>query len=177
MLIRGQCAATLSSRSVKAWLRIDLKRVYLISKVIIAFYGRNGRNAMIRVGSSTSNDGNDNLLCGTVNSYEGDGLASIQRRVQCKERLWGRYVDVQRPTSGNLEICEAEIYNGQCRGVIQIKPQYCTSSNVCCRNACRYTVQPVQRKHSVWQRRPRPLRSTNVWSQSRHNWIQQCVEA
>ena len=125
MLIRGQCAATRSSQPVKAWLRIDLKRVYLISKVIITFYAETGRNARIRVGSSTSNDGNDNLLCGTVNNYVYT-LASIQRTVQCKERLWGRYVNVQRQTSGNLEICEVAIYNGQCRGVIQIKPQYCT---------------------------------------------------
>ena len=123
-LIRRQCAGSRSSQPVKAWLQIDLKKVYLISKVIITFYRGIGRKAMIRVGSSTSNDGNDNLLCGTVKDYGGSSLASIQRTVQCKERLWGRYVNVQRPNSGNLEICEAEIYNGQCRGVIQIKLQY-----------------------------------------------------
>ena len=111
-LVWKQCTASQSSSRVNAWLRIDLKRAYLISKVIITFYNRAGRNAMIRVGSRISNDGNDNLLCGTVKGYSGSSLASIQRTVQCKEKLWGRYVNVQRPTSGNLEICEVEIYNG-----------------------------------------------------------------
>ena len=108
------CAASKSSSSVRAWLRIDLQNVYLINEVIVTFFGSTGRNAMIRVGSNMSNDGNDNLLCGTVEDYTGPAKRdNVQRTVQCKERLWGRYVNVHRqPAAITLEICEVEIYTG-----------------------------------------------------------------
>ena len=110
----AHCAASNSSSSVRTWLRIDLQNVYLINEVIVTFYGSTGRNAMIRVGSNTSNDGNDNLLCGTVEDYTVSTVVgvNVQRTVQCKERLWGRYVNVQRQVAQNLEICEVEIYTG-----------------------------------------------------------------
>ena len=114
---KKNCASSKASASVRSWLRIDLQSVYLISKVVVTFYGSTGRKTIIRVGSSTSNDGNDNLLCGTVNNYGDNGKNSKQRTVKCRERLWGRYVNLQRPTTGipkstgNLEICEVEIYN------------------------------------------------------------------
>ena len=108
----SQCATPTSSTSVRAWLRIDLRDVYLITKVVVTFYGISGRKAMIRVGSSTSNDGNNNLLCGTVDDYGDGGTISTPRTVECKERLWGRYVNVQRAMQGLLRICEVEIYNG-----------------------------------------------------------------
>ena len=112
-LIKNQCAASRSSSSVRAWFRIDLQNVYLVSEVVITFYGPTGRNAMIRVGSSTSNDGNDNLLCGTVEDYTNyENRTNVQRSVQCKERLWGRYVNVQRQIEDNLAICEVEIFTG-----------------------------------------------------------------
>ena len=107
-----QCAASTSATSVNAWLRIDLQDVYLISKVVVTFHGTAGKNAVIHVGSSTSNDGNDNLLCGTVGNYSGIGRTPALRILECNERLWGRYVTVQRQNPGNLEICEVEIYNG-----------------------------------------------------------------
>ena len=111
-LIKNQCAASQSS-SVRTWLRIDLQNVYIINEVIITFYGSTGRNALIRVGSNTSNDGNDNLLCGTVEDYTDYRFrVNVQRTVQCKERLWGRYVNVQRQVAQNLEICEVEIFTG-----------------------------------------------------------------
>ena len=107
------CAASRSSPSVRAWLRIDLQNVYLINEVIVTFYGSTGRKAMIRVGSNTSNDGNDNLLCGTIEDYTDFAeRVNVQRTVQCDERLWGRYVNVQRQTAQNLEICEVEIFTG-----------------------------------------------------------------
>ena len=109
----AHCAASKSSSSVRTWLRIDLQNVYLINEVIVTFFGSTGRNALIRVGSNTSNDGNDNLLCGTVETYtDFANRVNVQRTVQCKERLWGRYVNVQRQTAQNLEICEVEIYTG-----------------------------------------------------------------
>ena len=120
-LNKGYCAASKTSSSVKSWLRIDLESVYLINKVVVTFYGSTGRNTTIHVGSSTSNDGNDNPLCGTVEDYADSGRTSIQRTVMCKERLWGRYVNLQRPTTGirgstgNQEICEVEIYNSECQ--------------------------------------------------------------
>ena len=112
-LIKNQCAASQSSSSVRTWLRIDLQNVYLINEVIVTFFGSTGRNALIRVGSNTSNDGNDNLLCGTVEDYtDFANKVNVQRTVQCNERLWGRYVNVQRQIAQNLEICEVEIYTG-----------------------------------------------------------------
>ena len=109
----SQCATPTSSTSVRAWLRIDLRDVYLITKVVVTFYGTNGRKAVIHVGSSTSIDGNDNLLCGTVDDYGDSGNIPTPRTVECNERLWGRYVNVQRAnTQGLLRICEVEIYNG-----------------------------------------------------------------
>ena len=109
----AHCAASKSSSSVRTWLRIDLQNVYLINEVIITFYGSTGGNSLIRVGSNTSNDGNDNLLCGTVKAYtDFRNKVNVQRTVQCKERLWGRYVNVQRQVAQNLEICEVEIFTG-----------------------------------------------------------------
>ena len=109
----AHCAASKSSSSVRTWLRIDLQNVYLINEIIVTFFGSTGGNAMIRVGSNTSNDGNDNLLCGTVEDYtDFANSVNVQRTVQCKERLWGRYVNVQRQFAQNLEICEVEIYIG-----------------------------------------------------------------
>ena len=109
----AHCAASSSSSSVRTWLRIDLQNVYLINEVIVTFNGSTGRKAMIRVGSNTSNDGNDNLLCGTIEDYtDFADRVNVQRTVHCDERLWGRYVNVQRQTAENLEICEVEIYTG-----------------------------------------------------------------
>ena len=111
-LDRLRCAASPSSTSFRAWLRIDLHDVYLISEVVVTFYGTTGRNAEIRVGSRTSSDGNDNLLCGTIDNYSDNGKISKSRTVMCKERLWGRYVNVEGQNTSNLDICEVEIYNG-----------------------------------------------------------------
>ena len=120
LLAKNKCAASKASSSVRSWLRIDLQIVYLINKVVVTFYGTTGSRTIIRVGSNTSNDGNDNLLCGTVENYAGWIPRPTKRTVMCKERLWGRYVNLQRPTTGiqgstgNLEICEVEIYNSEC---------------------------------------------------------------
>ena len=88
--------------------------------MVVTFYGTSGSRTIIRVGSNASNDGNDNLLCGTVENYTAWIPRPIKRTVMCKERLWGRYVNLQRPTTGirgstgNLEICEVDIYNSEC---------------------------------------------------------------
>ena len=114
-LILSQCAASQTRSSVRPWLRVDLQSVYLINKVVITFYGSTGRRTIIRVGSSTSNDGNGNLLCGTVGNYGNPSRKSRQRKVMCKERLWGKFVNLQRLIAGRratFEICEVEIYNG-----------------------------------------------------------------
>ena len=111
-LNRSQCAASMSSTSFRAWLRIDLHDVYLISEVVVTFYGTTGRNVQILVGSRASNDGNDNMLCGTIDNYRDNGTIPTSRAVECKERLWGRYVNVQGQNTTNLEICEVAIYNG-----------------------------------------------------------------
>ena len=118
ILILSQCAASETRSSVRPWLRVDLQSVYLINKVVVMFYGSTGRRTIIRVGSSTSNDGNGNLLCGTVGNYVNPSRKSIQRKVMCKERLWGKFVNLQRLIAGTsrrrvtFEICEVEIYNG-----------------------------------------------------------------
>ena len=107
------CAASTPSETVTAWLRIDLQKVYLINKVVVTFYGGTGRKAIIRVGSTTTNNGNDNLLCGTVENYRDANRVPTPRTVECQERLWGRYVSIHRPIRYTLMVCEVEVYNGQ----------------------------------------------------------------
>jgi hypothetical protein len=76
------------------------------------------------VGSGTSSDGNNNLLCGTVEDYGDWGRKSRQRTVTCGERLWGRHIILRRPTKNtttstvSLKICEVEIYNDLAVGIL-----------------------------------------------------------
>ena len=75
----AHCAASKSSSSVRTW--------YLINEVIVTFYGSTGRKAMIRVGSNTSNDGNDNVLCGTIEDYtDYANRVNVQRTVHAVRR-------------------------------------------------------------------------------------------
>ena len=57
------CAST--KRGDNPWVLLDLKKAYLVSLVRVINFGTPGNNVAVRVGNS-SNNGNDNYLCGNV---------------------------------------------------------------------------------------------------------------
>ncbi|XP_065834706.1 uncharacterized protein [Oscarella lobularis] len=99
------CAAT--NPSMDPWLRVDLKTAYLISSVETSFYGDRGNGAVVRIGSDLTNDGNNNLLCGTVPNRN-NGKTIWTTTIVCSPSLWGRYINVQKifPNNFYLSLCE-----------------------------------------------------------------------
>ena len=52
------------SQGKNPWVQLDLKKVYLVSLVRAIIYGRSGKNVVVRVGNSLTNNGSDNHQCG-----------------------------------------------------------------------------------------------------------------
>ena len=109
------CAST--NRSDNPWVRLDLKKAYLVSLVRAIIYGSTGQNVVVRVGSSLTNSGNDNYQCGTVpipDDYPPTTTA-YWRDVPCSPPVWGRYINFDRTWQNHyLEICEVAFKYGQC---------------------------------------------------------------
>ena len=99
------CAATLKSTS--PWLRVDLKTAYLITGVEASFWQTRGNGAIVRIGSSLTNNGNVNPKCGQPISNSRTGTWT---RTACSPPLWGRYINVQKKsrsrTESYLSVCE-----------------------------------------------------------------------
>ena len=109
-LVGGDCAAT--AFSLNPWLRVDLQKEYLVSRVRIIPIGNRGENVYVHVGNSLTNDGNDNHECGKA-PYDGDSSNAIWRDVSCSPPVWGRYINLQRiVTNVILHICEVAFNYG-----------------------------------------------------------------
>ena len=98
------------------WLAIDLKEVFLISKVRATFRYESGTNATVFVGNNPSvTDGRDDYECG------GRWLTNVMRAPHfhnfvCQPPWWASHVSVQRNYFGSgildkvFHICEVEVY-------------------------------------------------------------------
>ena len=109
------CAST--NQGDNPWVRLDLKKAYLVSLVRAIIFGTTGQNVVVRVGNNLTNDGNDNHQCGTVpvpDKYATTTTA-YWRDVPCSPPVWGRYINFARTWQNHyLEICEVAFRYGQC---------------------------------------------------------------
>ena len=107
------CAST--NQGDNPWVRLDLKKAYLVSLVRVIIYGSTGQNVVVRVGNSLTNNGNDNHQCGTVavpDVYRTTTTA-YWRDVACSPPVWGRYINFDRTKQNHyLAICEAAFEYG-----------------------------------------------------------------
>ena len=70
LLPGSTCAST--NQGDDPWVRLDLKKAYLVSLVRVIIFGSSGENVAVRVGNSLTNNGNDNHQCGMVVYVLGD---------------------------------------------------------------------------------------------------------
>lgn len=111
------CAGT--SRGTNPWLRIDLKKTYLVSIVRAIIYGSSGQNVTVHVGNNLTNDGNDNHLCGSPVFDSSTRFAAVWKDVTCMPPVWGRYINFQRTVvSHYLEICEVSFKYGHLSSIL-----------------------------------------------------------
>ena len=111
----SMCAST--NQGDNPWVRLDLKKAYLVSLVRAIIFGSTGENVAVQVGNSLTNNGNDNYQCGTVpvpDDYPPTRMA-YWRDVPCSPPVWGRYINFNRTKQNHfLEICEVAFRYGQC---------------------------------------------------------------
>ncbi|KAA0723996.1 Fucolectin-4 Precursor [Triplophysa tibetana] len=96
-----------SGSNTNPWWRLDLLKVYNISKVIITAHKFDEvSGAEIRIGNSLENNGNNNLICAvTPNPLPGRTIT-----YSCGVMV-GRYVNLILPgRTGYLALCELEVY-------------------------------------------------------------------
>ena len=109
-LVGTDCAAT--TISLNPWLRVDLQKEYLVSRVRIIPMGDRGENVYVYVGNSLTNDGNDNHNCGKA-PYDGFSSNAIWRDVRCSPPVWGRYINLQRIVTNHIvHVCEVAFNYG-----------------------------------------------------------------
>ena len=109
-LFGADCAATLMSAN--PWLRVDLQKEYLVSRIRAIPIGDRGENVYVHVGNSLTNNGNDNHECGKA-PYDSSSSAAIWRDVSCSPPVWGRYINLQRIVTNHiLMVCEVAFNYG-----------------------------------------------------------------
>ena len=109
-LVGTDCAGTKSS--LNPWLRVDLQKEYLVSRVRIIPISDRGENVYVHVGNSLTNDGNDNHECGKA-QYFGTFTIATWRDVSCSPPVWGRYINLQRMVINHiLHVCEVAFNYG-----------------------------------------------------------------
>ena len=110
----SMCGST--NQGDNPWVRIVMKKSYLVSLVRVIIYGNTGQSVAVRVGNSLRNKGNNNYLCGNV-PYNGTGSENRKatwRDIFCLPSQWGRYINFDRTVRyHNLEICEVAFKYGQ----------------------------------------------------------------
>ena len=78
---------------------------YLITSVEASFWLNRGDGAIVRIGSNSTNNGNNNVQCSQPisNSATGKWITTV-----CSRPLWGRYINVQKisSTKSYLSVCE-----------------------------------------------------------------------
>ena len=109
-LFGTDCAGTKNSDD--PWLRIDLQKEYFVSRVRIVPIGDRGENLYAHVGNSLTNYGNDNHECGKA-PYDGPSDIATWRDVNCRQPVWGRYINLQRIVKNHiLHVCEVAFNYG-----------------------------------------------------------------
>ena len=105
------CAST--NRGDNPWVRLDLKKAYLVSLVRVIIFGSTSQNVTVRVGNNLTNNGNDNHQCGMVVYNENNNRNAVWRDVTCLQPVWGSYINFDRTWQYHyLEICEAAFEYG-----------------------------------------------------------------
>ena len=110
-LVGTDCAG--SKRSLNPWLRVDLQKKYLVSRVRAILFADRGKNVFVHVGNSLTNDGNDNHECGKAPYDSSNNFNAIWRDVSCSPPVWGRYINLQRIVTNHiLMVCEVAFNYG-----------------------------------------------------------------
>ncbi|XP_075125787.1 fucolectin-4-like [Leptodactylus fuscus] len=104
----GSCSHTHDDLS--PWWRVDLLKSYRIGHISITnrgdCCGNRLRGAIILVGNSLANNGNDNPRCAVVTTI----LDGETQTFQCNDMV-GRYVNIYLPGKQDyLQLCEVEVY-------------------------------------------------------------------
>ncbi|XP_072364003.1 fucolectin-like [Scyliorhinus torazame] len=93
----------------KPWWSLDLFREEAILSVKITnrqdCCAERLNDAEVRVGTSFHNHGNDNPICGTIQS-----LAAGATKIFNCHGMTGRFINIVRKNRGILTICECEVY-------------------------------------------------------------------
>ena len=105
--IEAQCASTISG--LDPFLRIDLKRPRLVTKVDVKFYDSGGNKSTVRVGGNLHNA--RNYQCGPLLSYE-NNFRDFYSFVCGKAQL-GQYVVVSISGTAQLQVCEIHVITGK----------------------------------------------------------------
>ena len=110
-LVGTDCAGTTSS--LNPWLRVDLQKEYLVSRVRVIPIGDRGENLYVYVGNNLTNNVNDNHECGKAPYDSSNDLNAIWRDVNCSPPVWGRYINLQRIVTNHiLHVCEVAVNYG-----------------------------------------------------------------
>ena len=105
------CASTKFSQN--PWLRVDLKKEYLVSHVRAILITERGRYLYVHVGNSLTNNGNDNHYCGKAPYDKSNSMDATWRDVNCNPPVWGRYINLQRIVLNDLlHLCEVAFNYG-----------------------------------------------------------------
>nr|XP_014354454.1 PREDICTED: pentraxin fusion protein-like [Latimeria chalumnae] len=104
----GSC--TLTNNDFNPWWKLDLKKAYNISTIIITNRGdccsERLEGASVHVGYSRHNNGKDNPLCGIINSVMAGSIETF-----CCNGMDGRYVTIHVPERREyLSLCEVEVF-------------------------------------------------------------------
>ena len=110
-LVVTDCAATKTSSN--PWLRVDLQKEYLVSRVRAILYDYKGQNVYVHVGNNLTNNGNSNHNCGKAPYDYHTRKNAAWRDVSCSPPVWGRYINLQRIVTSNiLQVCEVAFNYG-----------------------------------------------------------------
>ena len=110
-LVGKDCAGTMKSKD--PWLRVDLQKEYLVSRVRAIPISDRGKNVYVHVGNSLTNYGNDNHKCGKAPYDSSTHNDAIWRDVSCSPPVWGSYINLQRIVENHiLHVCEVAFNYG-----------------------------------------------------------------
>ena len=106
----SSCSST--NKQKDPWWRVDLKEHYRVFVVRVTNRKRKaGRldGAEIRIGDSLDNNGNNNTLCATIDSFPSGETKSFS--CAALNGVHGRFVNIfLRKRCGILTLCEVEVY-------------------------------------------------------------------
>ena len=114
-IYRYRCSVT--DRGNNPWMQLDLKKSYLVTRVRAIVYAMSSKDVVVvvHVGSSLTNNGNDNHQCGNITYVAAAREYAVWKDVSCSPPVWGRYINFVRTVVDDyLEICETTFEYGQC---------------------------------------------------------------